>query len=143
MRPATGGRAARRHGGAVPDRRQRPASRRDDTFNGAAVEATKAALLEPGHARTVGLHGGADALQSRDDALPGVGDTGGIGRDQAQCGTAGEGLAETQPGAEAVGLCGGGRLADQLLTPDLRGQRQRRRGKGFATTRGDRELEAG
>ena len=106
------------------------------------MEAAQAALLEPGHARAVGLDRGADALQRGDDALPGVGDARRVGRDEAQGRAAGERLPQAQAGADAVGLGGGGGLADQGLAADLGSEGERARGEGFATAGGDRELEA-
>ncbi len=90
----------------------------------------------------VGLDRGADALQRGDDALPGVGDARGVGRDEAQGGTAGQGLPQPQAGADAVGLGGGGGLADHGLSADLGSEGERARGEGFATAGGDRQLEA-
>ena len=99
-------------------------------------------LLEPGRAWPVRFDSGADPFQRAHHALPGVRDAGRVGRDQAKRGTAGERLAEPQPGADAVGLSSRRGLADHRLTADLGRERQRPRGKRFSTTRGDRELEA-
>ncbi len=106
------------------------------------MEAPKATLVEPGHAGTVALHRGADALERADDSLPGVCDAGRVRRDEPERGAAGERFSEAQAGADAMGLGGGGCLADQRLAPDLRGQGQRSGGERFSATRGDRELEA-
>ena len=119
-----------------------PAGGGDHALDAAAVEAAQAALLEPGDARMVGLHRGADALQRGDDALPGVGDAGRVGGDEAQGRAAGERLPQPQAGADAVGLGGGGGLADQGLAADLGSEREWARGEGFAAAGGDRELEA-
>jgi hypothetical protein len=58
------------------------------------VEVAQAAFFEPGHARVVGLDGGADAFEGGDDSFPGVGDAGWVGGDEAQGGAAGERLAQ-------------------------------------------------
>ena len=107
------------------------------------MQAAQPALLEPGDARALGLHRGADPLEGADDALPGVGHAGRVGRDEAQRRAAGQRLPQPQAGADAVGLGGGGRLADQRLAADLRRQRQRAGGEGLAAAGGDGELEAG
>ena len=93
----------------------------------------------PGRSR---LDRGADALQGADDSLPGVGHAGRVGRHQAQRRAAGQCLPQAQAGADAVGLGGGGGLADQRLAADLRRQCERAGGQGLAAAGGDGELEA-
>jgi hypothetical protein len=106
------------------------------------VQPAQAAGVEPGGAGALGLHRGADPLQRADDPLPGVGHPGRVGRHEPQRRTAGERLAEPQAGVHAVRLGGGGRLADQLLAPQLGRERERPGGKGLAAAGGHRELEA-
>ena len=98
---------------------ERTAGGGDHGLDASAVEAAQTSLVEPGHAWPVGLHGGADALEGADDSLPGVGDAGWVGRDEAQGRAAGEGLAQAEAGADAVGLGGGRGFADQGLAADL------------------------
>jgi len=122
--------------------REGTASSPDHPFDGAAMNATETLFFEPGGARMVGFDRGADALQRGDDALPRVGDSRRVGRDEPQGGTAGQGFPQSQAGADAVGLGGGGGLTDQGLAADLGSERERARREGFAPTGGDRQLEA-
>ncbi len=83
------------------------------------------------------------ALQQAEQPLPLVRHAGGVGRDEPQRRAAGERLPQPQPGAHAVGLGGRGGLADQLLAPRLRRERDRAGGQRLAPAGGDGELEAG
>jgi hypothetical protein len=107
------------------------------------VQRAQALRVEPRDAGAAGLDRRADALEQDQQPLPLVRHPRRVGRDEPQGGAAGERLPQPQAGAHAVGLGGGGGLADQLLASRLRGQRDGPGGQGLAAAGGDRELETG
>jgi hypothetical protein len=114
----------------------------DDGFDASAVDAAQASFFVPGHAWMVGLDGGAEAFEGGDDSLPGVGDSGWVWGDQAEGGAAGEGFAQAEAGADAVGFGGGRGFADQGLAADLWCEGQRAGCERVSAARGDGELKS-
>ena len=107
------------------------------------MQAAQPALLEPGDAGLFAFDRGADPLECGHDALPRVRHSGRVRRDEAQRRAAGQRLPQPQARMDAVGLGGGGRLADQRLAPDLRRQRERTGRERLPAAGGDGEFEAG